>query len=849
VTTDASRGYLVDALRPDDPNHASAPDMEALPSDEAALLDTVAQAIDEAKDGATPEQVATLEVVAQAIDDAREISQDRYEALVHATGQITWTTAADGDAEDLPGWRTYTGQSAEAVRGLGWTDAIHPADRERARDAWRDAIQTGSLYETEFRIRRQDGVYRDVFARGVPVREHNGAIREWVAFCADITDRKRAEEQYRTLFDTMGQAVIYQNADGQITAANHAAMRVFGLPSEWGQGEPWTGADHMVIHEDGSPLITEEQPPFIALHTGMPVREVVLGIAHPGTDTPTWLRVTSVPLDLSVSGVPQQVYTIAEDITERKLAREDLARAKEAAEEANQAKSQFLANMSHELRTPLNAVIGYSEMLQEEAGDLGAADLIPDLEKIHTAGRALLSLVNDVLDLSKIEAGKMELYLEPFDVAPMIEDVTVTVEPLINKKDNNLVVTIAPDVGTMHSDLTKVRQTLFNMLSNAAKFTEGGTITLTVARTAIDGHDWLTFRVTDTGIGMTAEQLAKLFQPFVQADESTTRKFGGTGLGLTITRQLAQLMGGDITVESTPDQGSTFTITLPADVAGYVRAQEQERADAPPTIAPTDAQGDTNVVLVVDDDPVVHDLMKRSLARAGLRAMSTADAAHAVALAKQVRPIAITLDVMMPHVDGWAVLTALKTDPETANIPVIMLSMVEDKNLGYALGASEYMTKPINRERLTTVLSKFRRGEPDETVLVVEGDLTIQGQLRHELEGQGCAVTAVANGHDALAYLQQAIPDVILLDLMMPGMDGFRFAEELRAHAEWRQIPVIAMTDKELSEADRLRLNGHVEQIIQKRAYSRDELLREVRDLVAFHTRPASGDEAGNAPS
>jgi len=826
-------------------------------ADETGFLDAAAQAIDEAKDAATPGQRATLDAAARALDDAREVYQDRYQALARATGQVTWTTTADGHAEDMAGWRAYTGQALDEVAGFGWVAAIHPDDRVAALDGWTRAIATATLYEAEFRLRRHDGVYRVVLARGVPVRAADGRVREWVGFCADITDRMQAEERYRTLFETMTQAVVYQDDAGRVLAANPAAWRILGLAPDppagggasAGARPPDADPGWVGVREDDTEVPPEEQPPAIALRTGAAVRDVVLGLRGPAGDERRWLRVTSVPLDPDGSGRPRQVYTIADDITERKLAREELAAAKEAAEEANGAKSQFLANMSHELRTPLNAVIGYSEMLQEEAEDLDAATLIPDLQKIHTAGEALLSLVNDVLDLSKIEAGKMELYLETFDVAGMIRDVTTTVEPLVQKKGNTLDVRVAPDMGAMRADLTKVRQALFNLLSNAAKFMEEGTITLAVERTTTDARDWITFRVSDTGIGMTPEQLGKLFQAFTQADASTTRTFGGTGLGLAITRRLCQMMGGDVTVESAPGAGSTFTIHLPTDVAAPLAAPSEP--DLAPPATSTNGAGDvdpSHTVLVIDDDPIVHDLMTRVLARDGLRAVVASDGAEGLRLAKELRPLAITLDVMMPRIDGWAVLAALKADPDTAAIPVIMLTMVEDKSLGYALGASDYLTKPIDRDRLSAVLGKYRLGGAGDTVLVVEDDALIRAQVRGVLAAQGCAVVEAANGRVALGRLDETRPDLILLDLMMPEMDGFAFVEEVRRREEWRAIPIVVVTGKDLTAEDRWRLNGHVEEIVRKRAYSREELLREVRDRVVAHAPHAAGDAGPRPP-
>jgi signal transduction histidine kinase/CheY-like chemotaxis protein len=503
---------------------------------------------------------------------------------------------------------------------------------------------------------------------------------------------------------------------------------------------------------------------------------------------------------------------------------------------ASQHKSQFLANMSHELRTPLNAIIGYSEMLQEEAEDLGQEGFLPDLNNIHVAGKHLLSLINDILDLSKVEAGKMELFLESFDIATVVRDVIATIQPLVAKNANALHVDCADDLGAMRADLVKVRQALFNLLSNACKFTERGTITLTVSGETADRAFWIIFRVNDTGIGMIPEQMEKLFQAFSQADASTTRQFGGTGLGLAISRKFCQMMGGDIAVESTYGEGSTFTIRLPVTVADAKVTAERRTEETPASGEPLPESAPT--VLVIDDDPTARDLMQRFLNKEGLRVVAAADGKEGLQLAKVERPDAITLDVLMPGMDGWAVLTALKADPALAEIPVIMLTIIDEKQVGYTLGATEYLTKPIDWKRLTAVLKRYKRMDAPSRVLVVEDDARTRKMLRTRLEKQGWPVTEAENGRVALERMAESLPDLILLDLMMPEMDGFQFLDHIRAHEDWRSIPTIIVTAKDLTDDDRRRLNGYVEGILQKGAYNTEDLLREICGLVRARIEP-----------
>ena len=512
-------------------------------------------------------------------------------------------------------------------------------------------------------------------------------------------------------------------------------------------------------------------------------------------------------------------------IQNARLFREIEAKGREL-EVASRHKSEFLANMSHELRTPLNAIIGYSEMLQEEAEDQHAESFIPDLRRIHAAGKHLLELINAVLDLSKIEAGKMELYLESFEVAPLVRDVAAVLEPLAQKNANRVEVECPPGVGAMRADLTKLRQALFNLLSNACKFTERGTVSLVVTRQASAEGDTIVFAVSDTGIGMTPEQMTRLFEEFGQADASTTRRYGGTGLGLALSRRLCRMMGGDIMVASEAGRGSTFTIRLPAEVT---ETKRDPRPPAPREPAPAGA----SAVLVIDDDAAVRDLMARFLGKEGFRIVTAASGEEGLRLARELRPDVITLDVLMPGMDGWSVLAALKADAELADIPVVMLTMLDDRNLGYALGAADYLTKPIERERLVSVLGRYRQDLP---VLVVDDDPDFRELARRMLEREGYTVIEADNGRAALDRLHDGLPGVVLLDLMMPEMDGFDFVAAVRDQPAWRSVPIVVITAKDLSAEDHERLNGYVARVLQKGALSRETLLGQVRDLVAAST-------------
>ncbi len=583
---------------------------------------------------------------------------------------------------------------------------------------------------------------------------------------------------------------------------------------------------------------------------------------------------------------------------------EELHRFRMQAESANQAKSQFLASMSHELRTPLNAIIGYSEMLQEEVEDLDLDELKPDLAKIQNAGRHLLSLINDVLDLSKIEAGRMALFAETFDLNHLVEEIAATIEPLADRNGNQLRISCSDELGVMHTDLTRLRQCLFNLLSNACKFTEHGEVRLEVMRETIGGRDWVSFVVSDSGIGMTPEQQKRLFESFTQADASTTRKYGGTGLGLAISRRLSRLMGGDIDVRSIPEQGSSFTLQVPGyldlesdSLHSEVDSEESESADQDPGLpenigraavrngndptdtdpnlhadlldasSATDADGTSEddgvepamtdqdesdetsagmgTVLVIDDDTTVHDLMRRVLVREGYRVVTASGGREGLEKARRCRPLAITVDLIMPDLDGWATMQALKDDPELAEIPVIMISMLDRQNLGYALGVADYLPKPVERNRLLQVLRRVQDQPSAGPILVVEDDPDSREMLARMMRLAGYDVTQACNGREALSRVAERRPALILLDLMMPEMDGFQFVRELRKVVAWRQVPIVVVTAKELTGTDRGQLDGFVQSVVRKGEWRRDDLLRDVSQLISAGLQRQQSQQIG----
>ena len=623
-------------------------------------------------------------------------------------------------------------------------------------------------------------------------------------------------DRFRTLADNIPQLAWMADAKGHIYWYNQRWYDYTGLTASDMAGDGWKKA------HDPEMVDAAAQNFFEAITAGESWQDTFPLRSKDGEFR--WFLSMAQPIR-NAKGEITRWFGTNTDVTEQRLQRQELAAARDLAEEANRAKSQFLANMSHELRTPLSAVIGYSEMLEDEVEETGQQHLLEDLSKIKSNARHLLSLINDVLDISKIEANKMEVYSETFDVAEMLQDVAATVGSLMEKKRNSFVLDLPDDLGSMHSDVVKIRQVLINLLSNAAKFTEAGAIHLSAGRLA-GATDRIIFKVRDTGLGMTDEQVSRLFERFTQADISTTRRFGGTGLGLAITKAFADMLDGRITIKSTPGVGSEFEIDFPVTAP----VQDAEPISVSPADAPKTQEDD--VVLVIDDDPAARDLLTRFLSKEGFSVRTASDGRAGLQLAETLKPRVILLDVTMPRMDGWTVLRSLKDDPHLAAIPVVMCTIIDEQNLGFSLGASDYVTKPVSWEKLREVLARVQNEAAKGDVLIVDDDDDTRKRVGGLLAKNGWTVSEAENGRAALVEVKRQVPSVVLLDLNMPEMDGFTFLRQFRSVPEWASVPVVVMTARDLSFGERAELTGSGARVLQKGSARMEDLVSQLRSLA-----------------
>jgi PAS domain S-box-containing protein len=618
---------------------------------------------------------------------------------------------------------------------------------------------------------------------------------------------KRQNEYYAAVIENSPAAIVLMDLETHVTGWNPAAEQLFGYTEAEALGRKVDDlvAKHRDLHDEAvrysQQALSEKSVRLLAQRTRKDGSLVDVEVAG---------------LPVVVDGVQVEFIAIYHDITE-------LQRARQEAEEANRAKSTFLANMSHELRTPLNAIIGFTRIVRRKGEGLLPDKQVDNLDKVLVSADHLLNLINTILDIAKIEAGRMDVKASSFDLPGLIELITSTSQPLL-QPGVVLKSEVPGQLPGLFTDQEKVKQILLNLLSNAAKFTHEGQIMLAVHQ--MDG--FVQVDVQDTGIGISPEDLEKVFEEFQQADSSTTREYGGTGLGLAISRSLARLLGGDLTATSSAGKGSTFSLSIP------VRYGEPTAAALPAAIKQQDPEpiGSSPLILAIDNDTNVHDLLKENLTERGYEVIGVMNGEEGVRLAHELHPFAITLDIMMPGKDGWQVLHELKSDPATREIPVILVTIVDKQTLGYQLGAADYLIKPLEEEALLDALTRIGQihSQPSLRLLVVDDDPNIPELVRQLLENSSFQISAAPDGKAALAAVEGLPPDIILLDLMMPNMDGFAFIEALRERGV--QIPIIVLTAKTLTDADFQVLEGSVERVIKKNGLDPERLMGELAETV-----------------
>lgn len=721
------------------------------------------------------------------------------------------------------------GRSKEVITGNSFLELYASDSIEAAQQTSSAFVETGEIIRQERTLRRADGSTIDVLLQATPMRDETGKIVASRSTWRDVTKQKEAERAlaaqealYRTLIEAAPQVIWVADADGQVALLNKAWHEFSGRTEAESLGTRWAEA----LHPEDLPDVLAKWER--AYNHGETYSGECRFQAKDGSYQTFIFIGTPVRND---SGEIINWVGINTNIADRVQAEIALQEAKDAAEYANRAKSEFLATMSHELRTPLNAIIGFSEILRDEIlGTLNdeQKELVLD---IHTSGNHLLAMINDILDLSKIEAGRMDLQLERFSIQEAVTEVNTIITALANKKQIQLALELNQDV-TIEADKLKFKQILYNLLSNAIKFTdEGGKVTtkFETSSSALLGS------VTDTGVGISPRDREKLFQPFTQLDASSTRAHGGTGLGLALTNRLIQLHGGKMWVDSEIDKGSTFSFTFPLH-----QQTEQVEVTTPDTSTSenTASLNNNRTILIAEDNEQAAQLLGIYLTEAGYQVEYATDGEEAIEKATEIRPFAITLDILLPKKDGWQVLREMKMKPNLQSIPVIIVSVTEERQLAFGLGAVDHLVKPIDKETLLASLQSLKLPSRDGSprILVVDDDPQTVRLLSTVLTSDGYEVLKVYGGSEAIETAVSQSPDLIILDMMMPQVDGFQVIQRLTGDPRTCDIPIVICTALDLTNEDRDRLNGQIQSIIRKTGNVKEELLAAIKRIERLRT-------------
>jgi len=706
----------------------------------------------------------------------------------------------------------------EVIRILASQGALPPTVMVTGTSDEQIAVEAMKLGASDYIVKDVEGGYLELLPHLIERALHQQRLCEEKQQAEEA--RRESEERFRKITAAAQDAIIMMDNKGNISFWNEAAEKTFGYSCQEALGEE--------LHTLLAPERYHE-----AYRKGF-ARYKTTG---QGAAVGQTLELTAVkkdgtvfPIELSLSAVKLKgewnAIGIIRDITERARLFEAVEEANVRLQELDRLKSQFLANMSHELRTPLNSIIGFSEVLIDGlVGEMppGQKECVQD---IHSSGEHLLALINDILDLSKIEAGRMRLEPTTFEVAELLTEAQTTISPLIEKKSQVLTIERAEGLPPLTADRFRVKQVLLNLLSNAHKFTPaGGRITLS-CRPANSATMLLC--VADTGIGIKPEDQEIIFEEFCQADGSPTREMTGTGLGLAISKRLVEMHGGRMWVESEYGHGATFSFLLPLALP-----LEAEPESPDETALPSDGK----TVLVVEDDRQFSNLLALYLRQEGYTPVQHYNGAGVPDRARELRPALITLDVMLPDQDGWDILRALKSDPRTKDIPVLVISVLENSELALSLGATDYLVKPVRRDDLQALLGRLAPPAPtarEVKVLVVDDDAEMVSLLQAMLRAEWYTLLPAYDGEEGLTLARSEHPDAILLDLMMPGMNGFEVLERLRADAETADVPVIVVTAKDVTAEERKLLDDHIQGLVRKTALTPQSLLTELRRLEAL---------------